>query len=92
MYPLDDPPRPSRPKAGLGLVMMMMMMIIIMMMMTRVRVSLQTAPPLAVGQPSHTVTSLTDTQTIRLYHHDHHDGDDDDDDDDEHVKNLNKSS
>ena len=26
LYPLDDPPRPSRPKAGLGLVMMMMMM------------------------------------------------------------------
>ena len=66
---------------------------VFMMMMTRVRVSLQTAPPLAVGQPSHTVTSLTDTQTIRLYHHDHHGGDDDDDDDDdEHVKNLNKSS
>ena len=24
LYPLDDPPRPSRPKAGLGLVMIMM--------------------------------------------------------------------
>jgi len=35
--------------------------------LTRVRVSLQTLPPLAVGQPSHTVTSLTDTQTIRTH-------------------------
>ena len=30
LYPLDDPPRPSRPKAGLGLVMMMMMMLLVM--------------------------------------------------------------
>ena len=30
MYPLDDPPRPSRPKAGLGLVIMMMMMMMMM--------------------------------------------------------------
>ena len=29
----DDLPRPSRPKAGLGLVMIMMMMILIMMVM-----------------------------------------------------------
>ena len=34
--------------------------------MIRVRVSLETSAPLAVGEPSHTVTSLTDTQTIRL--------------------------
>ena len=31
LYPPDDPPRPSRPKAGLGLVMMMMMMMMMMM-------------------------------------------------------------
>ena len=30
LFPLDDPPRPSRPKAGLGLVMMMMMMMMMM--------------------------------------------------------------
>ena len=35
--------------------------------LTRVRVSLQTSPPLAVGQPSHTVNSLTDTQAIRTH-------------------------
>ena len=29
----DDPPRPSRPKAGLGLVMIMMMIMIMIMMM-----------------------------------------------------------
>ena len=27
LYPPDDPPRPSRPKAGLGLVMIMMLML-----------------------------------------------------------------
>ena len=32
MYPLDDPPRPSRPKAGLGLVRIMMRMMTRMMM------------------------------------------------------------
>ena len=36
VHPSDDPPRPSRPKAGLGLVMIMMMMTMmaVMMMMT----------------------------------------------------------
>ena len=33
VFPPDDLPRPSRPKAGLGLVMMMMMMMVMMMMM-----------------------------------------------------------
>ena len=35
LYPLDDPPRPSRPKASLGLMMMwiMMMTMILMVMM-----------------------------------------------------------
>ena len=32
VFPPDDLPRPSRPKAGLGLVMMMMMMMAMMMM------------------------------------------------------------
>ena len=32
VFPPDDLPRPSRPKAGLGLVMMMMMMVMVMMM------------------------------------------------------------
>ena len=33
VFPPDDLPRPSRPKAGLGLVMMMMMMMMVVMMM-----------------------------------------------------------
>ena len=33
LYPVDDPPRPSRPKAGLGLVMMMEMIMMKMVMM-----------------------------------------------------------
>ena len=42
MYPPNDPPRPSRPKAGLGLVIMMIMtasimMLLMMMMMMRMR-------------------------------------------------------
>ena len=32
VFPPDDLPRPSRPKAGLGLVMMMMIMMMTMMM------------------------------------------------------------
>ena len=50
--------------------------------MIRVRVSLQTSPPLAVGHPSHTVTSLTDTQTIRFHHEDTHEDEDADEDED----------
>ena len=50
------------------IIIIMIIIIMIIMIMIRVRVSLQTSAPLAVGQPSHTVTSLTDTQTIRLYH------------------------
>ena len=41
LYPLDDPPRPSRPKAGLGLViiiMMIMIMIMIRMIMSQVKI------------------------------------------------------
>ena len=34
VFPPDDLPRPSRPKAGLGLVMMMMKMMMMMMMTT----------------------------------------------------------
>ena len=30
MYPPNDPPRPSRPKAGLGLVIMMMIVIVVL--------------------------------------------------------------
>ena len=48
------------------MVIMIMIIMIISLKLFRVRVSLQTSAPLAVGQPSHTVTSLTDTQTIRL--------------------------
>ena len=33
LYPLDNPPRPSRPKAGLGLVVMMMVIVMMMVMM-----------------------------------------------------------
>ena len=40
LYPPDDPPRPSRPKAGLGLVMMMMILMVMMMTLTRWRVQL----------------------------------------------------
>ena len=35
----DDPPRPSRPKAGLGLVMIMLMTMMMVMVMTIIKAS-----------------------------------------------------
>ena len=32
LYPLSDPPKPSRPKAGLGLVVMVIMMVMMALM------------------------------------------------------------
>ena len=56
MYPLDDPLRPSRPKAGLGLVMIMMMMrmmiMIMMMLMVMVIMTLPNQNPHANFKPN----------------------------------------
>ena len=44
LYPPNDPPRPSRPKAGLGLVMMMMMVMMTKMMMVLMMTRLVVRP------------------------------------------------
>ena len=40
VFPPDDLPRPSRPKAGLGLVMMMMMVVTLFMMMVMLNITM----------------------------------------------------
>ena len=42
VFTSDDPPWPSRPKAGLGVVMIMMMLLMMMIMMTKARVEEET--------------------------------------------------
>ena len=44
LFPPDDPPRPSRPKAGHGLVMMMMMVVMTKMMMVLMMTRLVVRP------------------------------------------------